>query len=619
MNGHPTTRKVIINKTISWPNGLSVDYEKELIYWIDAKILHIEVMDYNGANRKAIVQSGLEYPFALTQFKNKLYWTDWKTRGIYYYDMDVTGRQPKNIFTSLTELMDVHVWDARSQPYRSHPCEVGNGGCSHICLLAPDPPHYTCACPIGIKLVNNLTCANDHQEILLLARRNDINVIYLDSPEYSFKVINLRNVKYAIAIDYDPVEGYIYWTDEEETKIQKAKLDGSNQTDVITWEIQHSDGIAVDWVGRNIYWTDSGLDHIEVATLDGKFRRVIIFEDLVQPRAIVVAPGLGWLFWSDWNEKNPKIERANLDGTERVAIIEKDLTWPNGVALDIDERKIYWCDAGKDKIEYSYMDGTDRRTLLNKDLPHAFGFSLMGDYLYWTDWQKRSVDRAHKETGNRRESIINQMPNVMGLKAIKLREYKGENPCAINNGGCAQLCLYRHNKTHICACQIDYEVAPDKTSCVISENLLFYTQKSSIRKIGINNIDMIETNDTKLPIIGLKQIKSVIRSHGYYIKLLIAIFFSSVDFDVNNKRIYWSDKKMIMRAYMNGSDPERVVELGLASPEGIAVDWQAHNIYWVDSASNRIEVARLSGSSRRTLLWQELYAPHSIVLDSSEG
>lgn len=509
MNGNPSTRKVIITQSISWPNGLSVDYEKELIYWIDAKYLRIDVMDYDGRNRKIVVKSGIEYPFALTQFQSKLYWTDWKTRSIYYYDTAVKfGGEPENYFQSMAELMDIHVWDVRRQPYHSHPCEINNGGCSHICLLAPHPPHYTCACPIGIKLIDNLTCANDHEEILILARRTDINIIYLDSPEYSYKPIELRNVKYAIALDYDPVEGYIYWTDDEEAKIQKAKLDGTDQTDVISWEIHHSDGIAIDWVGRNIYWTDSGIDHIEVATLDGRYRRVIIFEDLVEPRAIVVAPELGWLFWSDWNEKSPRIERANLDGTERRIVIEKDIMWPNGIALDIQKQKIYWSDAGKDRIEYSNMDGTDRRTLIDKELPHVFGFCLMGDYFYWTDWQKRSVDRANKETGSGRESILDQVPNVMGLKAVNLSEiYTNQNPCGIKNGGCSQLCLYRHDKTYICACQIDYELMQDKKTCTLSESLLFYSQKSAIRKITIENANLHETTENKLPITGFKQIK----------------------------------------------------------------------------------------------------------------
>lgn len=86
-------------------------------------------------------------------------------------------------------------------------------------------------------------------------------------------------------------------------------------------------------------------------------------------------------------------------------------------------------------------------------------------------------------------------------------------------------------------------------------------------------------------------------------------------------RIYWSDSKLrvIMRAFINGSDPQRIVELGLASPEGVAVDWIAQNVYWADSGTHRIEVARLEGSSRRTLIWRDIDEPHSIVLHPQEG
>lgn len=108
---------------------------------------------------------------------------------------------------------------------------------------------------------------------------------------------------------------------------------------------------------------------------------------------------MGWLFWSDWNEKHPKVERSNLDGSERIQIVNENLGWPNGITLDLKNMKIYWCDAKKDKIEYAKMDGTERRELISDNVPHVFGLTLMGDYLYWTDWQRRAIDRAHKETG----------------------------------------------------------------------------------------------------------------------------------------------------------------------------------------------------------------------------
>ena len=145
------------------------------------------------------------------------------------------------------------------------------------------------------------------------------------------------------------------------------------------------------------------------------YRKVLINENLEEPRAIAVAPTLGWFFWSDWNEKKPKIERASLDGTERVIIVSDDLGWPNGIALDVQEKMIYWCDAKTDKIERSNMDGSDRRVILNDNLPHVFGLSLLGEFLYWTDWQKRTVERAHKVTAER-TVIIDQYPDLMGLK-----------------------------------------------------------------------------------------------------------------------------------------------------------------------------------------------------------
>jgi low density lipoprotein receptor-related protein 5/6 len=308
--------------------------------------------------------------------------------------------------------MYIRVYDKQRQPKQSHPCEKNNGGCSHLCLLSPNPPGYTCACPIGIKLKNNLTCADGPQELLLLARRTDIYLIYLDSPDYTHEILPLNDVKYTIAVDYDPVEEYIYWSDDEVKKIQKARLNGSDQQDVVTSEIQHPDGIAVDWVSRNIYWTDAGTDHVEVCRLTEKYRRVIISDNLIEPRAIAVAPELGWLFWSDWGDKNPKVERANLDGSERKAIIVDHLGWPNGITLDLARERLYWCDAKTDKIEHSNMDGSDRQVLISDDIPHVFGFSLMENFLYWTDWQRRTIERAHKDTGAISPKLVNILKRV---------------------------------------------------------------------------------------------------------------------------------------------------------------------------------------------------------------
>lgn len=70
-------------------------------------------------------------------------------------------------------------------------------------------------------------------------------------------------------------------------------------------------------------------------------------------------------------------------------------------------------------------DGTGRRVLVEDKLPHIFGFTLLGDYIYWTDWQRRSIERVHKCTAER-EIIIDQLPDLMGLKATNVHQIIGE-------------------------------------------------------------------------------------------------------------------------------------------------------------------------------------------------
>lgn len=315
---------------------------------------------------------------------------------------------------------------------------------------------------------------------------------------YNFSIY--LGIKHAIAIDFDPVQEMLYWTDEEARAIRRASLDGSNQENIIITEVENPDGIAVDWLARNLYWTDTGTDRIEVARLNGTSRKVLINEDLIEPRAIALAPELGWMFWTDWNEKRPKIERSNLDGTERILLVNKDIVWPNGIALDLARWKIYWCDAKTDKIEVCNMDGTDRREVITDNLPHLFGLSLLGDYLYWTDWQRRSVDRAHKLTGGEREVIVDQVPNVMGLKAVHLGKVNGTNPCVKSNGGCSHLCLNRPGNKYVCACQIGYELTKDKKTCVVPDAFMLFARKENIGRISIENAN----NDNIIPLTGVK-------------------------------------------------------------------------------------------------------------------
>lgn len=596
MNGNHSTRKIIVKENIFWPNGLTIDYETKRIYWADAKLKFISGMDFDGHSRKVIVNRDLPHPFSLTLYHDRLYWTDWQTRTVQScnkYD----GHQKKNVIGGSLSPMGIHVYLNERQPNGPTPCDDDNGGCSHLCLMSSHKPYYSCACPTGVRLLDDAkTCADGPQEILLLARRTDIRRISLDTPDYTDVVLQLQGIRHTIAVDYDPEEHKIYWTDDETQMIRRAYLNGSEQEDLISTEVHHPDGIAIDWIARNLYWTDTGTDRIEVSRLNGTSRKILITENLDEPRAIVVDPVGGYMYWTDWGS-NPMIERAELDGTERISIINTSLDWPNGLAIDYNNQKLYWGDAKLDKIEMANLDGSDRRVLVSDQLSHIFGFSLLGDYVYWTDWQQRSIERVHKITGDMRETIIDQLPDLMGLKAVNIYEKHGSNPCAIQNGNCSNLCLNKPEKKYICSCPMGLELASDLKTCIIPEAFLLFSRRSDIRRISLES-----KHDDIIPVSGILEA-------------------SALDYDINDDRIYWTDihLKTINRAFMNGSNVEHIIEFGLEYPEGMAVDWIAHNLYWTDMGSNRIEVSRLDGSSRKVLLWQDLDDPRSLALDPNDG
>lgn len=54
-------------------------------------------------------------------------------------------------------------------------------------------------------------------------------------------------------------------------------------------------------------------------------------------------------------------------------------------------------------------------------------------------------------------------------------------------------------------------------------------------------------------------------------------------------------------------------------PDGIAIDSIAQNLYWTDTGTDRIEVSRLNGTSRKVLLSDKLDQPRAICLNPVAG
>jgi len=97
-------RIILVQTSVTWPNGLTIDYLSRKIYWADAKLDKIEVMNLDGSNRRVVLNDNVPHIFGLTVLGKHLYWTDWQRRAIESVNKR-TGKHRKKIIDSLPDLM----------------------------------------------------------------------------------------------------------------------------------------------------------------------------------------------------------------------------------------------------------------------------------------------------------------------------------------------------------------------------------------------------------------------------------------------------------------------------------------------------------------------------------
>ncbi|XP_013784840.1 very low-density lipoprotein receptor-like [Limulus polyphemus] len=391
-------------------------------------------------------------------------------------------------------------------------CEENNGGCSQNCVNMV--AGFQCSCFEGYELVDNKTCkdineceilgfcsqgcvntkgsykcdcmkgyslepnnhhrcrASEGQAELLFSNRKDIRKIDIESFEYKSVVSDLQN---AIAIDFIFHTRTLLWSDVAEGCIKSAPIDtGRPVTTIVKESVTTPDGIAVDWIYKHIYWTDTGKNTIEVTDMQGTLRKTLICEGLDEPRAIVVNPLDGWMFWTDWGT-SAKIERAGLDGSHRKGIVTSDIQWPNGLAIDFLSKKIYWVDAKLHTLGSVDYNGDNQQIVLSSPvvLRYPFSVDIFEDWVYWTDWESKAIHKVNKFTGKEKSDITVGVTHPMDLHVYhKYKQPIGENHCGVQNGYCSHLCLPSPNLTSIsakfrCVCPDNMELQSDQRTCII--------------------------------------------------------------------------------------------------------------------------------------------------------
>ncbi|XP_044750079.1 sortilin-related receptor-like [Coccinella septempunctata] len=142
---------------VEWPNGITIDYIAERIYWVDAKQDYIASADLHGDDMKYVIRGSevVSHPFAVAVFKNTMFWDDWKRISIFAADKDSALGDHQNIEViqeKLVGLMDLKVF--------SHGIQIGNNTCNpnscpYLCVGSPSKEGHSCLCPDGMIRLNN--------------------------------------------------------------------------------------------------------------------------------------------------------------------------------------------------------------------------------------------------------------------------------------------------------------------------------------------------------------------------------------------------------------------------------------------------------------------------------
>lgn len=205
--------------------------------------------------------------------------------------------------------------------------------------------------------------------------------------------------------------------------------------------------------------------------------------------------------------------------------------------------------------------------MIADDLPHPFGLTQYQDYIYWTDWSQRSIERANKTSGQNRTLIQGHLDYVMDILVFHSSRQGGWNACTSTNGHCSHLCLAVPVSSFVCGCPAHFSLNEDNKTCSgewwcsraptvppqglggrgagwvsvpltclppsAPTSFLLFSQKTAINRMVI---DEQQSPDIILPIHSLKNVRAI-------------------DYDPLDKQLYWIDSKqnLIRRAQEDGN------------------------------------------------------------------
>nr|XP_012637337.1 low-density lipoprotein receptor-related protein 2 [Microcebus murinus] len=487
-------------------------------------------------------------------------------------------------------------------------CQIW-GICDQMCEIRFG--RHQCYCDEGYILEHERNCKANYssgEASIIFSNGRDLLIGDIHGRNFQ-NLVESQNRGVAVGVDFHYRLHRVFWTDTVRDKVFSVDINGLNIQEVLNVSVDTPENLAVDWINDKLYLVETKVNRIDVANLDGSYRVTLITENLGHPRGLALDPTVGYMFFSDWGSLSgePKLERAFMDGSNRKDLVKTKLGWPAGITLDIVTKRVYWVDPRYDYIETVTYDGIQRRTVVHGGslIPHPFGISLFESHVFFTDWTKMAVMKANKFTDTNPQVYYRSSLRPYGVTVYHaLKQPHVINPCGDHNGGCQQICVLSHRTDndglgYRCKCTFGFQLDKDGHNCVAISNFLIFSSQSAVRGIPFT---LSTQEDVMVPVTGSPS------------------FFVGIDFDTRNSTVFFSDtsKHMIFKQKIDGTGRETLVANRVENVESLAFDWISRNLYWTDSHFKTVSVMKLGDKWRRTIV-RYLNNPRSIVIHPLAG
>lgn len=167
-------------------------------------------------------------------------------------------------------------------------------------------------------------------------------------------------LNYSGDLVFDPDARKIYVSVLVGRKIVQCNPDGTEMKDFLTGLI-NPDEMAIDHENRQLYWSHSGVGGpIQRAKLDdgGELKDAVASRH--RRMGVAIDPGEKHVYWVEADQN--AIYRTNFDDTGEKLIVG-GRNGLDALAIDLDNRKLYWTETGK--ICQANLDGTGIEVLVS--------------------------------------------------------------------------------------------------------------------------------------------------------------------------------------------------------------------------------------------------------------